>query len=230
MRGARYRGSCRGGRVLQNQQDRSGRGRPGGAARRRHRRRSRGRGHQGVRAEQGRRAARRLEGLHQGSVPRQRIPTAAYERFRDAEAAKATSARRARRSSSRPMGLRPARASSCAQTRRRGARPPSTRCSAAVSARPAREVVVEEFLRGEEASFFALCDGETALPLASAQDHKRAFDGDTGPNTGGMGAYSPAPVMTPEMCAPRHGRDRAADGARHEGDGQRRSRACSLPA
>jgi phosphoribosylamine---glycine ligase len=65
------------------------------------------------------------------------------------------------------------------------------------------EVVVEEFLQGEEASFFALCDGETAIPLASAQDHKRAFDGDEGPNTGGMGAYSPAPVMTPELsrCA-----------------------------
>ena len=63
------------------------------------------------------------------------------------------------------------------------------------------EVVIEEFLAGEEASFFALCDGENAVPLASAQDHKRVGDGDTGPNTGGMGAYSPAPVMTPEMTA-----------------------------
>jgi phosphoribosylamine--glycine ligase len=54
------------------------------------------------------------------------------------------------------------------------------------------EVVIEDFLIGEEASFFALCDGETAIPLATAQDHKRAFDGDKGPNTGGMGAYSPA--------------------------------------
>jgi phosphoribosylamine--glycine ligase len=60
-------------------------------------------------------------------------------------------------------------------------------------------LVVEEFLAGEEASFFALCDGTTAIPLAAAQDHKRAFDGDQGPNTGGMGAYSPAPVMTPEL-------------------------------
>eukprot|EP00897_Mesotaenium_endlicherianum_P010113 jgi/Mesen1/912/ME001169S00143 len=60
-------------------------------------------------------------------------------------------------------------------------------------------IVVEEFLRGEEASFFALVDGAHALPLASAQDHKPVGDGDRGPNTGGMGAYSPAPVVTPEM-------------------------------
>ncbi|MGB5556857.1 MAG: phosphoribosylamine--glycine ligase [Paracoccaceae bacterium] len=58
------------------------------------------------------------------------------------------------------------------------------------------EVVIEEFMAGEEASFFVLCDGETVLPIGTAQDHKRAFDGDAGPNTGGMGAYSPAPVLT----------------------------------
>jgi phosphoribosylamine--glycine ligase len=61
------------------------------------------------------------------------------------------------------------------------------------------EVVVEAYLEGEEASFFCLCDGKTALPLTSAQDHKRVGDGDTGPNTGGMGAYAPAPVMTPAL-------------------------------
>jgi phosphoribosylamine--glycine ligase len=64
---------------------------------------------------------------------------------------------------------------------------------------PAWEIVIEDCLIGEEASFFALCDGETAIPLGSAQDHKRVGDSDTGPNTGGMGAYSPAPVMTREM-------------------------------
>ncbi|MBJ6982305.1 phosphoribosylamine--glycine ligase [Luteimonas sp. MC1572] len=62
-------------------------------------------------------------------------------------------------------------------------------------------VVVEEFLDGEEASFIAIVDGTTALPMATSQDHKRVGDGDTGPNTGGMGAYSPAPVVTPEVHA-----------------------------
>ncbi len=61
------------------------------------------------------------------------------------------------------------------------------------------EILIEEFLDGEEVSFFCLVDGETVLPLGSAQDHKRAFDGDTGPNTGGMGAYSPAPVFTADI-------------------------------
>ncbi len=62
------------------------------------------------------------------------------------------------------------------------------------------EVVIEEFMRGEEASFFVLCDGETALPIGTAQDHKRVGEGDRGPNTGGMGAYSPAPVLTDEIA------------------------------
>src|SRR3546814_9634679 len=60
-------------------------------------------------------------------------------------------------------------------------------------------VVIEEFLDGEEASFISMVDGRFALPMATSQDHKRVGDGDTGPNTGGMGAYSPAPVVTPEV-------------------------------
>ena len=60
------------------------------------------------------------------------------------------------------------------------------------------EIVIEEFLTGEEASFIVLCDGRNVLPMASSQDHKRLRDGDAGPNTGGMGAYSPAPVVTPQ--------------------------------
>lgn len=63
------------------------------------------------------------------------------------------------------------------------------------------EVVIEEFMEGEEASYFILCDGKTALPIGTAQDHKRVGDGDTGLNTGGMGAYSPAPVLTDEISA-----------------------------
>lgn len=62
-------------------------------------------------------------------------------------------------------------------------------------------VVIEDFMEGEEASFIVLCDGQFALPLATSQDHKRIFEGDMGPNTGGMGAYSPAPVVTPNVHA-----------------------------
>jgi phosphoribosylamine---glycine ligase len=71
--------------------------------------------------------------------------------------------------------------------------------NAAIDAAGDGPLVVEEFLQGEEASLFALVDGEIAAPLASAQDHKRVGEGDTGPNTGGMGAYAPAPVLTPEL-------------------------------
>ncbi|WP_273760063.1 phosphoribosylamine--glycine ligase [Bartonella sp. ML70XJBT.G] len=72
-------------------------------------------------------------------------------------------------------------------------------CFKSTSCNAAKKVVVESFLEGEEASFFCLCDGKIALPFGSAQDHKRVGDGDTGANTGGMGAYSPAPIMTKEM-------------------------------
>lgn len=73
-------------------------------------------------------------------------------------------------------------------------------CFAGAFGQSGAEVVIEEFMEGEEVSLFVLCDGTDILPLTTAQDHKRAFDGDTGPNTGGMGAYSPAPVMSREVC------------------------------
>jgi phosphoribosylamine--glycine ligase len=72
---------------------------------------------------------------------------------------------------------------------------------AAAQSAPQARVVIEEFLEGEEASFIVMVDGKNVLPLASSQDHKRIGDGDSGPNTGGMGAYSPAPVVTPAVHA-----------------------------
>jgi phosphoribosylamine---glycine ligase len=77
----------------------------------------------------------------------------------------------------------------------------SEEAEAAIDAAGNGPLVIEEFLEGEEASLFALVDGETAVPLASAQDHKRVGEGDTGPNTGGMGAYAPAPVLTADLQA-----------------------------
>ena len=81
------------------------------------------------------------------------------------------------------------------------------------------EVVIEAFLEGEEASFFALCDGTTALPFGTAQDHKRVFDGDEGPNTGGMGAYSPAAGADARPAGAGHARDHRADACGHAGAG-----------
>jgi phosphoribosylamine--glycine ligase len=78
---------------------------------------------------------------------------------------------------------------------------PDAAPDAAPGAAPGAAVVIEEFMTGEEASFFVLCDGQTTLPIGTAQDHKRAYDNDTGPNTGGMGAYSPAPVLTEAIQA-----------------------------
>jgi len=126
------------------------------------------------------------------------IPTAAYERFAAAAPAKAYV-----RSQGAPIvvkadGLAAGKGVVVAQSVGEAEAAIDMMFAGGLGAAGA-EVVVEEFLSGEEASFFALCDGESAIPLISAQDHKRVFDGDQGPNTGGMGAYSPAPVMTPEL-------------------------------
>ena len=158
-------------------------------------------GHQSVRAVARGGAARRLEGLHQGSLRRIRHSHRRLSPLRRcALRPRIMWRRRARRSWSRPTGWPPAKAWSSPQTREEAEAAIDACFSGAFGAAGA-EVVIEEFLDGEEASFFALTDGETALPLATAQDHKRAFDGDQGPNTGGMGAYSPAPIMTPALCA-----------------------------
>ena len=127
------------------------------------------------------------------------IPTAVYERFRDAAAAKDYIRAQGAPIVIKADGLAAGKGVVVAMTLDEALAAADMMFEGGFGAAGA-EIVVEEFLRGEEASFFALCDGEHAMPLATAQDHKRAFDGDEGPNTGGMGAYSPAPVMTDEMC------------------------------
>jgi phosphoribosylamine--glycine ligase len=122
------------------------------------------------------------------------IPTASYRRFSDKAAAKAYAAAQRPPIVVKADGLAAGKGVTIAET--------TESAFAAIDAclkEAGDQIVIEEHLAGEEASFFALVDGTHVLPLAAAQDHKRAFDGETGPNTGGMGAYSPAPVMTAEM-------------------------------
>ena len=126
------------------------------------------------------------------------IPTAAYERFSDAAAAKAYVRARGAPIVVKADGLAAGKGVVVAMTLAEAEAAVDLIFGGAFGAAGA-EVVVEDFLDGEEASFFALCDGVRALAFASAQDHKRVGDGDTGPNTGGMGAYSPAPIMTQAM-------------------------------
>jgi phosphoribosylamine---glycine ligase len=128
------------------------------------------------------------------------IPTAAYERFRTAVPAKAYVRERGVPIVVKADGLAAGKGVVVAESVAEADAAIEMILSGGLGAAGV-ELVIEEFLKGEEASFFALCDGETALPLASAQDHKRAFDGDQGPNTGGMGAYSPAPIVDPAMSA-----------------------------
>jgi phosphoribosylamine--glycine ligase len=126
------------------------------------------------------------------------IPTGAYGRFKDAVSAHAYLATQAVPIVVKADGLAAGKGVVVAMTRAE-AEAAIDACFTGAFGAAGAEVVIEDFLDGEEASFFALCDGKTALPLATAQDHKRVGDNDTGPNTGGMGAYSPAPVMTPDL-------------------------------
>ena len=127
------------------------------------------------------------------------IPTADYGRFTDADAAKAYIREKGAPIVVKADGLAAGKGVTVAMTVDEALRAVDAAMLDGAFGDAGAELVVEEFMDGEELSFFALSDGDVALPLASAQDHKRVGDGDTGPNTGGMGAYSPAPVCTPEI-------------------------------
>ena len=126
------------------------------------------------------------------------IPTGAYGRFTNKAAARAYLAEQTGRVVVKADGLATGKGVVVPETRAE-AEAAIDACFDGAFGAAGAEVVIEAFLEGEEASFFALSDGTHVLPLATAQDHKRVGDGDTGPNTGGMGAYSPAPIMTPAM-------------------------------
>ena len=157
----------------------------------------------GIKAFGPTRAAARLEGSKGFTKDLCRangIPTAAYERFRAADPAKTYLRARGAPIVVKADGLAAGKGVVVAQNLAEAEAAIGLMFGGALG-EAGGEVVIEEFLAGEEASFFALCDGETAISLTTAQDHKRAFDGDQGPNTGGMGAYSPAPNIDDAMSA-----------------------------
>ncbi|MER8762485.1 phosphoribosylamine--glycine ligase [Mesorhizobium sp. M0968] len=156
---------------------------------------------EGIRVFGPSKAAARLEGskgFTKDLCARYGIPTAAYGRFDDLASARTYVEKTGAPIVIKADGLAAGKGVTVAMTLDE-ALAALDACFDGSFGQAGAEVVVEEFLVGEEASFFCLCDGTTALPFGTAQDHKRLSDGDTGPNTGGMGAYSPAPVMTPEM-------------------------------
>ncbi|MBB5073508.1 phosphoribosylamine--glycine ligase [Bartonella callosciuri] len=126
------------------------------------------------------------------------IPTGTYQCFNDAEKAKEYIRQQGVPIVIKADGLAAGKGVVVATTREEAFNAVEA-CFKNASSNAKEKIVVESFLEGEEASFFCLCDGKVALPFGSAQDHKRVGDGDTGANTGGMGAYSPAPIMTEEM-------------------------------
>lgn len=127
------------------------------------------------------------------------VPTAAYQVFTEVEPALAFIDTLGLPVVIKADGLAAGKGVIIAQTREEAVDTVEDMLSGNAFGAAGARVVVEEFLKGEEASFLAFTDGRNIIPLASAQDHKAAFDGDTGPNTGGMGAYSPAPVVTPDI-------------------------------
>jgi len=132
-------------------------------------------------------------------LARHHIPTAEYQTFADLAAAKAYVAEKGTPIVIKADGLAAGKGVVVAQTEAEANAALDSMLSGGAFGQAGERVVVEEFLEGEEASFICLCDGENTLPFATSQDHKARDDGDQGPNTGGMGAYSPAPVVTPEI-------------------------------
>jgi phosphoribosylamine---glycine ligase len=130
---------------------------------------------------------------------RHNIPTAWYGRFTDADEAKDYIREKGAPIVVKADGLAAGKGVIIAQSVREACDAVDSILVDRVFGDAGAELIVEEFLVGEEVSFFALIDGDTAVPLASAQDHKPAYDGDTGPNTGGMGAYSPAPICDDQL-------------------------------
>ena len=141
------------------------------------------------------------KGFMKDLCAREGIPTAGYRRFRDAAAAKSFIAQQGAPVVIKADGLAAGKGVTVAATIAEAHAAIDDALGAGRFGAAGAEIVVEEFLDGVEASFFAMCDGYHLLPLATAQDHKRVGDGDTGPNTGGMGAFSPAPIVTPEIEA-----------------------------
>ena len=127
------------------------------------------------------------------------VPTAAYERFTEIEPAKAFIEKNGAPIVIKTDGLAAGKGVIIAETTEHAIETATEMLSGNMFGNAGTEIVIEEFMTGEEASYFALSDGKNVLPLTSAQDHKRVGDGDTGPNTGGMGAYSPAHFMTNEL-------------------------------
>jgi phosphoribosylamine--glycine ligase len=134
-------------------------------------------------------------------MARHAIPTAEYRSFQDLEAAKAYLRSRRFPVVVKADGLAAGKGVVIAETAAAGERALEDMLQSRAFGRAGTTVVIEDFLQGEEASFIALVDGTTVVPLASSQDHKARDDGDHGPNTGGMGAYSPAPVVTDAVHA-----------------------------
>lgn len=147
-------------------------------------------------------SAARIEGSKSFSkdlMKKFHIPTAAYETFADRDEALAYIRRQGAPIVVKADGLAAGKGVVVAMSEEQALAAVDEIMRDKVFGDAGTRVVIEEFMTGEEASFFAFTDGKNILPLASSQDHKRAFDNDEGPNTGGMGAYSPAPVVTPEL-------------------------------